>query len=308
MSHIFISYAHDDKVHLDKLVAWLRENKFADHEIWYDHHLEAGNSWRDEITTALNEAFVVLVIVTKTSMTRHYCTYEWAYAMGQGVSVLPLVFTELSITDAPAPLAAKQFINCAETIPDYLAEQVRRLRSVPPQVAAINKIIYETIHDTHRRFFILGWVGDGIDSLDPGFEESVLNYFMQEAAQAQQILETLMMDKAFALSGKQYRYCWQLIDFLKEFSKLKRKIERYLQNQLFSQFETIWLPAFEYFEPDTWWRWSKETKSSFTDDLENEHTKMEIFAEMMRVFPIFNVGDAEILIENKAIDQKRNQK
>ena len=76
MSHIFISYTHADKSHLDNLVAWLRNNGFAEHELWYDHNIQGGSNWRDEINSALDEAFAILVIVTANSANSLYCTYE----------------------------------------------------------------------------------------------------------------------------------------------------------------------------------------------------------------------------------------
>ena len=89
MSHVFISYDHDDKSHLDRLVVWLQNNGFNEHEIWYDQAIEGGNNWREEITAALDESFAVLVIVTNNLVKSIYCTYEWAYAQGSNVKVIP---------------------------------------------------------------------------------------------------------------------------------------------------------------------------------------------------------------------------
>jgi hypothetical protein len=303
MSHIFVSYTHVDKVHLDGLVAWLHNHGFAEQEIWYDQHIASGNNWRDEIATALDESFAVLVITTTNSVKSLYCTYEWAYAMGQGIPTLPLVFDEVSVADMPTPLASKQLTNCTASIPDYLKEQINRFESVPPQVAAMNKTIYKAIYDTHRRFFILGWLGTkpGLSALDAEFGESVIAYFASKAAEACQVLQTLMTDKAFAFSGKQYRFCWKLIDFLKEFSGLPYKVETYLQDRLLPQFDSSWLPAFEYFEGNG--RWRKWMRPCFDRDLKDEHNRMEVFGEMMRAFPSFNAYDADILLQNKMADQ-----
>ncbi|MEO1288703.1 MAG: toll/interleukin-1 receptor domain-containing protein [Chloroflexota bacterium] len=90
MSHIFISYAHADRHHLDQLLDWFKENDFAEHEIWYDA-IEGGDNWRDEISASLDEAYAVLIIITENSMESHYCTYEWSYALGQGIPLIPLL-------------------------------------------------------------------------------------------------------------------------------------------------------------------------------------------------------------------------
>ena len=305
MSHVFISYAHADKAHLDRLVAWLGDKKPAEHELWYDQHIEGGNAWREEIATALDEAFAVLVVVTANSVKSLYCTYEWAYALGQGIPILPLVFDEVSITDVPAPLASKQFTNCQENIPGYLREQIHRLKSVPPQIVAVNQLIYEAIYDTHRRFFILGWAGDEVERWDDELMGAVIAYFEKQATEAHHVLQTLMVDKAFVLRGRQYRYCWQITDLLYEFSRLHRKSDSHIQFLYSQQFEDIWLPAFEYFEGSGWWgRW---IRCYFERDLEDEHNRTEVLAEMMRAFPMFQTHDVDFLIQRKRITQKHKK-
>lgn len=307
MSHIFISYAHHDKPHLDRIMAWLNEHDFAERELWYDHHIEGGNNWRDEIAAALDEAFVVVVVVTAHSVKSLYCTYEWAYAMGQGITILPLLFENLAITDIPSPLASKQFTDCIQGIPEALKDQIARLRSVPPQVAAINRSIYEAINDTHRRFFILGWIGwHSLHQIDDEIRQDVMAYFESKASEAYHTLQTLMTDKAFIFSGKQYRYCWTIMDFLKEFSQLHRKAEGYLQDHLFLDFESKWLPAFEYFEGHKRQR-IRRRKYSDDWDLKTRQNRIEVFAEIIRLFSFVEASEAELLVDNLLLDQKSDE-
>jgi hypothetical protein len=303
MSHIFISYAHADKTHLDTVLSWLKDNKFSDSEIWFDNHINGGSNWRDEISDALDEAFAMLFIITKSSVNSLYCTYEWAYAMGQGMPILPLVFDNLVVAQLPAPLSAKQFITCVDGIPEFLGLQVHQLKSTPPEVAAINQLIYEAINDTHRRFFILGWAGESLLWLGGEDNKEMLIYFLKEAAKARQTLQNLMLEKAFALSGRQYRYCWKLVDKLKRLAHIQTGYEEHLPKRFFEDFETEWLPAFEYFERDGWW--SKAVRKYFDFVLNDERYKMEVIAEMTRVFPHFHVQDADLLIHNKIVEHKR---
>jgi hypothetical protein len=190
-------------------------------------------------------------------------------------------------------------------IPAHLKEQIQRLKTLPPQVAAINRMIYDTIYDTHRRFFILGWIGEGLNALDSEFRESVIDYFARKASEAHQALEALMRDRAFVFNGKQYRLCWTLIDLLSKFSHIQSKYDEYLPEHLFSQFDSFWLPAFEYFEGNGWWR--RWVRRYFEWDLEDEHNRLAVFGEMMRAFPMMDAGDADILIQNMRIDRKRKQ-
>lgn len=303
MSHIFVSYAHTDKTYLDQFVAWSRENGFAERELWYDQHIEGGNNWRDEIASALDEAFAVVVIVTTNSVKSLYCTFEWAYALGQGIPVLPLVFDNISITDVPTPLTSKQFTNCKEGIADTLKEQIHQLRTTPPHIEAINTMIYEAIYNTHQRFFILGWLGDELKSLDHESREYLIEYFVKEATEAHQKLKTLMLEKANIFSGRQYRFCWKIIDFLYQFSRLPYKIDTHLQGNLFPQFNTTWLPMFEYFEGEK--RRRRRVYDYFEWGLENEDTRTQIFAEIIKVFPILDGYNVSMLLDNKRIDQQR---
>lgn len=284
MTHIFISYSHSDKTHLATVTNWLAENNFSPTLVWYDKQLEAGSNWRDEIADALDQAFVVLVIVTKNSVKSVYCTYEWAYAMGQGIPVLPLVLDELTVAEAPSPLLSKQFVNCLDGIPTYLKQQIEQLKTTPPQMAAINRIIYETVLDTHRRFFILCWLGDMLESIGGDDNQEEIAHFSDEAALARTSLETLMTEKAFAFSGKQHRLCWKLIDLLQVLSRARYRYETSLPEELMQVFENDWLPAFEYFEGHG--EWSKWTRRCFETDLSDEQNRIEVVVEMATVLSL----------------------
>ncbi len=104
MSHIFISYCHDDVNYLEQLVLWLNSQGINSTEIWYDHDIEAGKEWRKEITVALEESYAVVVILSKNSANRPYVIFEWAYAMGNGVEVIPAKFDDVSDDVIPDPL------------------------------------------------------------------------------------------------------------------------------------------------------------------------------------------------------------
>ena len=306
MALIFISYAHEDKAHLDTLTTWLRENLQAPNDIWYDRQIEGGSAWRDEITKALDEAYIVLVIVTKHSSQSVHCTAEWAYGLGQGIPVLPLIFDDVSAAEMPSLLTTKQFVPCTESIPDTLLDLIRPFRSTPPQIAAINRQIYDAIYPIHRQFFILGWLGDGFNSLNGGEPyQGILVQFAKDLIEIQYVLEKMLTEKTFAFNGKQYRYCWKLIDFLKEFARLPYKSEDHLRDHLFPQFETEWLPAFEYFEGDGYW--SEWVHRYFERDLEDQHNRMQAFTEMIRAFPDFEGYEVDLLLHNAAADRKRQQ-
>ena len=101
MKHIFISYARYDVDFARELQKKLVE---AELPIWMDRHIEPGDDWEEKIDQALRDAWVVLVIVSAKSSQSYYVTYEWSYALGLGVKVIPLIIEK---TDARHPKIAK---------------------------------------------------------------------------------------------------------------------------------------------------------------------------------------------------------
>ena len=53
--------------------------------------LEAGDNYRNDIDEALRQARAIVVILSPDSVNSMYVTYEWAYAMGRGIPVIPIL-------------------------------------------------------------------------------------------------------------------------------------------------------------------------------------------------------------------------
>jgi TIR domain len=64
MSDIFVSYKSEDQVRVDRLVRALQDEGF---DLWWDRSLPGGESWRAEITKALEEAKCTVVVWTHAS-------------------------------------------------------------------------------------------------------------------------------------------------------------------------------------------------------------------------------------------------
>ncbi len=88
MGHVFISYARKDARLVDALRQKLKEAGF---EVWTDSVLRPGNDWRHEIDEAIRNAFALLVIITPAAKSSEYVTYEWAFALGLGIKVIPVI-------------------------------------------------------------------------------------------------------------------------------------------------------------------------------------------------------------------------
>ncbi|HXK05925.1 MAG TPA: HEAT repeat domain-containing protein [Verrucomicrobiae bacterium] len=88
MAHVFVSYYRGDGGFAKLLDDQLREAGFA---TWRDSELRAGDSWRDEIDQALRQADTVVVVMSKAAKASPYVNYEWAFALGAGLRVIPLL-------------------------------------------------------------------------------------------------------------------------------------------------------------------------------------------------------------------------
>jgi hypothetical protein len=91
VSQIFISYQHHNYGFVaDELVKRLEAEKFT---VWWDRHIPAGhNDWREKIDNEIENARVMLVIVTPEAIASQYVMYEWSYALGKNKVVIPLTY------------------------------------------------------------------------------------------------------------------------------------------------------------------------------------------------------------------------
>lgn len=125
MAHIFISYSHRDKTHLDTLHTRLIENGFTPEQIWYDADINAGERWADEIEKALEDAVILVLIVTPNSLRSKYVNYEWAWAVGSGIEVIPLLFEDIGKSRSKHPaLTHLQYRDCKAGIAIEVIRQI----------------------------------------------------------------------------------------------------------------------------------------------------------------------------------------
>src|SRR5207249_1735319 len=71
---IFFCYAHEDEALLIKLKAHLKPlQRQGLIDIWYDRDINAGTKWEEEINAHLNEAQIILLLVSPDFMDSDYC-------------------------------------------------------------------------------------------------------------------------------------------------------------------------------------------------------------------------------------------
>src|SRR6266849_1324383 len=86
---IFISYCREDRPFVDRLLKKLAKLPV---QPWQDvQELVVGQDWRHDIDQALRNCSLLLLVLSKISRHSPYVNYEWAFAMGAGARVVPIL-------------------------------------------------------------------------------------------------------------------------------------------------------------------------------------------------------------------------
>ncbi len=96
-SKIFISYSHNDRVFLDRLMVHLKPlQKLGLIDPWEDARLVAGDEWKQEIEKALTEARVAILLISADFLASDFIIENelpplLKSAKEQGVRIIPLI-------------------------------------------------------------------------------------------------------------------------------------------------------------------------------------------------------------------------
>lgn len=87
--HIFVSYKHEEQDFVETLIHQLQAAGFP---VWVDtEQLRAGENWREAINFAIQDAFALILVISPEAKASEYVTYEWAFAQGANIKVIPLL-------------------------------------------------------------------------------------------------------------------------------------------------------------------------------------------------------------------------
>ena len=126
--HLFISYGHDE--HASLAVRLCHDLKQRGHTAWFDtEHLHAGLDWESRIEHGLRELLAdpahsaVILLLTPHSVRRPdgYCLNEVAYALGKGLSIIPVMVVE---TELPLSICRVQWLDMRVCIPIHEKESL----------------------------------------------------------------------------------------------------------------------------------------------------------------------------------------
>ncbi len=97
--HIFVSYAHADKLVVFDAMRQLYD-KGAN--IWYDEGIQPAGEWVEEIASAIKKSVLFLVFISPRSVDSRYVRSEVGYALSENKEILTIMVEE---TQLPAGLA-----------------------------------------------------------------------------------------------------------------------------------------------------------------------------------------------------------
>jgi hypothetical protein len=127
MPTVFLSYATKDHY-----FAELASIKLADAGInlWRDQgQLRAGSDWRSGIERGISDSIAVLVALSQSSAESSYVTFEWAYGLGKGKTVVPLKLEACKTHPRLEPIQYLDFSNPGSLPWNLLIERIREIEA-----------------------------------------------------------------------------------------------------------------------------------------------------------------------------------
>ena len=88
MSHIFISYSHNDRKYVEKLEQKLLEEGF---NVWIDHRFEYGSRWSEAIETAIDPCDGYIVVMSEDAKKSPWVQREVIHAEKRQKPFFPLL-------------------------------------------------------------------------------------------------------------------------------------------------------------------------------------------------------------------------
>jgi hypothetical protein len=93
---VFISYSHHDEEHCKELVMRLKPREKEEKiTVWYDRELVAGEKWESRIEESLNNADIILLLISPDFLYSDYCCDEYNKAIerqkAEKIDVIPII-------------------------------------------------------------------------------------------------------------------------------------------------------------------------------------------------------------------------
>ena len=128
MRQLFVSYARENKRHVNELVEHLGR---LGYRTWLDSSLHGGQAWWDEILRRIAECDAFVAIVSQETLNSAACEQELQWALALNKPVLPVALEHL-VTPLPRELATRKIVDWTEPGADAASELAGALMALPP--------------------------------------------------------------------------------------------------------------------------------------------------------------------------------
>lgn len=143
--HIFISYSHEDGDFAEILGAKLRVSGLT---IWKDEDgISGGDTWRETIDQAIREAAALIVVMSPDAKESDYVTYEWAFALGVGIRVIPVPAKPTDLHPRLQALQHRDFTSRSARPWDKLIEDLTKDAYTGPSSSSVSQNVPHSIKD-----------------------------------------------------------------------------------------------------------------------------------------------------------------
>src|SRR5689334_13572324 len=105
MAHVYISFTHEDLDFAENLKAQLEKGGIT--AFLANAIVSPGENWRTRIDEAIKSSYALIVVMTPAARQSEWVNFEWSYAIGQGIPVVPVM---LHSTRLPMPLEMFQYL------------------------------------------------------------------------------------------------------------------------------------------------------------------------------------------------------
>jgi CheY-like chemotaxis protein len=123
---VFISYKSKNEDFAELIKMKLEKEGI---EVWKDtFQIAAGTEWRHEIDQGLMNCDVIVVLLNEIATKSPYVTYEWAFALGNGKHIIPILTEEC---DVHPRIEALQYLNFKDGQRpwDKLIDRIKKIKS-----------------------------------------------------------------------------------------------------------------------------------------------------------------------------------
>ncbi len=124
VAHVFISHAHEDVDFASSVILEIEKKGFTH---WIDsEQLGIGDDWRQKIDDAIRSSFALIAVMTPEAKVSDYATYEWIFAFGLGIKVIPVIFKTTNLHPKMQSMNYLDFSNPRGRRWDILIEELSK--------------------------------------------------------------------------------------------------------------------------------------------------------------------------------------